>query len=70
LEAFPKAKVILTVREPNSWLRSFRSHYQKFATAEPSSILSTAPLLLKGASNTYYHEGMAVSPNRMLDFVR
>lgn len=31
LEAFPNAKVILTVREPNSWLKSFRSHYNKFA---------------------------------------
>ena len=69
LEAFPKAKFILTVRDPNSWLKSFRSHYNKFAEVEPSSVLpSDAALQLNPVSNTFYASGMSVSPNRMLDF--
>ena len=69
MQAFPKAKFILTVREPNSWLASFRSHYNKFAEVEPSSVLPADKALeLNPVSNTFYAPSMSVSPNRMLDF--
>ena len=68
LRRFPRARVILTVREPRAWLRSHRGHYSKFTREQPAAVLPGAPLQLNRRSNTYYAPGMDASPNRLLDF--
>ena len=79
LRYFPRARIILTVRDPESWLRSHNGHYDRFCnhekhvshsrfSAKRDSTEANDQLQLNTFSNTFYRTDMHVSPNRVLDF--
>ena len=65
---FPNSKVILTVRNPTSWLASHTRHYSKFESAQPKAQYLPTDFALNKDTRTYYMSDRDVSPNRMHDF--